>query len=69
MELIRECYDISREDAEDLMLDINTMINRGSTPGEIIKFIEKYFEFPDLDFIKFLTDKIVKVYNNTRQWA
>ncbi len=62
-------YDLGKEERDEIALQLVCLINNGGETIEILGYLESQLEFPSFEFVEQLTEKIVKVHNNTRQWV
>ena len=62
-------YRLSVEETNEIERQITNMINADSKPTLIIQYLQSWIEFPSFEFVQHLTDKIMELYNNTRQWV
>lgn len=69
LSFISDCYDLSNEELDEIGSQLIYMINMDSRPNDIITFLESRLEFPSFEFVHKLTEKIIELFNNTRQWA
>lgn len=66
---LKEYYDLSEEDKNEIALQLIDIINDNGKPDEIIKYLESRLEIPSFDFLQLLTTQISELHNNTRQWV
>lgn len=62
-------YDLSNEETDEIALQVTNIINMDAKPSMILEYLQSCMEFSSFEFAQQLTDKIVEVYKNTRQWA
>jgi len=62
-------YRMSREDADLIVEDCEWEINNLATVGDLIEGITEWIEFSSITEAEALTDRVVEMMNNTRQWA
>ncbi|MRH41606.1 hypothetical protein GH741_02830 [Aquibacillus halophilus] len=62
-------FDISKEEADDIVEDSVYDIQNGSGPNELLENFNMEFELVGLDEIQALMDRVVDLMNNTRQWV
>lgn len=66
---LRQCYDLNREEADEIAKQMIHMINADSKPSLVIEYLQSWFEFPSFSFVQSLTEQLMYLQNNTRQWV
>lgn len=69
MEFLQDCYELSDDEVDELADECLEIINSAETPGELLKYLESFLEFPSLEFVQELTGLMMVLFNNTRMWA
>lgn len=69
LSFLSENYDLNEEEKNVIALQLISMINQDGKIDDIIKYLGSLLEFPSFDFVQMVTEKMVELYNHTRQWA
>lgn len=62
-------YNLEEQETNEIASQIIYMINSDSEPTLIIQYLQSWIEFPSYQFVQVLTEQIMDLYNNTRQWV
>lgn len=68
MEFLRENYEISKEEVNEIADECLYIINSDGKPGDLLKHLESFLEFPSFEFVQELTEVMMHLFNNTRMW-
>jgi len=68
LEFIQDNYSLLSEETDVIAEDMVRIINQTGDPIQLMKYFEKILEFPDFEWIQILTQLVMKLYNNSRQW-
>lgn len=69
LRFLSECYDLNEGEKNEIALQLIEQINRGENSEVMIKYLESWLELSSFEFVELLTEKIVELQNNTRQWG
>jgi len=68
LEFIQDAYSLLSEEIDVIAEDMIRIINQTGDPIQLMKYFEEILEFPDFEWIQMLTQLVMKLYNNSRQW-
>ena len=68
MGFLRENYEISKEEVDEIADECLCIINSDCKPGDLLKHLENFLEFPSFEFVQELTEVMMHLFNNTRMW-
>lgn len=66
---IRESYEISSTDLNEIILRMTRMIKEGTKLIQIMEYLQSRLAFPSFEFAQELTEMVTGVNNSTRQWV
>ncbi|GAA0337441.1 hypothetical protein GCM10008967_29620 [Bacillus carboniphilus] len=69
LRFLRENYDMTNDDAEDIVYELTDMIQEEVQPTKLIEFLQEMLEFPSMEILQQVTDKVFTIHNNTRLWV
>jgi hypothetical protein len=64
-----ENYKLTDQRLKEIILQIIHMINLDTQPELIIEYLQNWLEIPSYKFPQVLTERIMELSNNTRQWV
>ncbi|MFC4321482.1 YecA family protein [Litchfieldia salsa] len=68
-QFLKEGYDLTDHDKNKIASELIYIINNEVNPTAVMDYLQELFEFPSFEFLQQLTERIVNVSNNTRQWV
>ncbi|WP_052486973.1 SEC-C metal-binding domain-containing protein [Gordoniibacillus kamchatkensis] len=68
VDFIARTYDISRNEADDLVEECEYAIQCGDMPGDVLTLLQEQLEMDDLKTVEAFMEHIVALHNNTKQW-
>ena len=68
LSFLAEHYELSREDTDEIALQLINLINTEAKQKDIIEYLQSHLEFPSFDFLQLLVAQLMELHNNTRQW-
>lgn len=68
VEFLVKGYDLRREEADACVEESVSIIRNGGTPASVLQALQQSFEMDRLETVQQFMDRIVGLYNDTRQW-
>lgn len=67
-EFLLNAYEMTEDDAKDITEECQIIINQDLSVNGVIEFLQTQLEFPSFESVQELTEHVVNLSNNTRQW-
>lgn len=68
-ELLTDHYDLTNQEAEELVKGCVEIVQTDGQPQEVIAFLNQHLEFPSFNFVQQLMGLIMELHNTTSMWA
>jgi hypothetical protein len=69
VEFLLDTFDMDYEDADAIVEECMIEIRNGAFPSDLLGLLQEQLELAQTDVVNKLVDKLMHVYNHTRQWS
>jgi len=68
LDYLNRNYDLSKQELDDLGIEVTLIVRISRDVNVVGKYLEEVIEFPSIEVLRGLIDRLVEVYNHTRSW-